>query len=201
MILELLKQVKPTKEYEKQAIEYIKEFHQYNSEINGVGGLDRYLEDYDGWLEKLEEDRNRIPNKEKVPAETYFLVKTKDNTIVGMVNIRLVLNEKLKKFGGNIGYSIRPTERRKGYNKVNLYLALLVCQKYGIKEVFMDCDKNNIASRRTIESLGGLLLQEYFDDENNKCVIQYFKINVEKSINDNKNKYKKWLGEIDNEIF
>jgi len=201
MILELLKQVKPTKEYEKQAIEYIKEFHQYNSEINGVGGLDRYLEDYDGWLEKLEEDRNRIPNKEKVPAETYFLVKTKDNTIVGMVNIRLVLNEKLKKFGGNIGYSIRPTERRKGYNKINLYLALLVCQKYGIKEVFMDCDKNNIASRRTIESLGGLLLQEYFDDENNKCVIQYFKINVEKSINDNKNKYKKWLGEIDNEIF
>ena len=39
-----------------------------------------------------------------------------------MINIRLMLNENLKKIGGHIGYSIRPTERQKGYNKVNLYL-------------------------------------------------------------------------------
>lgn len=32
-----------------------------------------------------------------------------------MINIRLALNERLKKYGGNIGYSIRPTERGKGY--------------------------------------------------------------------------------------
>ena len=58
-------------------------------------------------------------NEEKVPAETYFLVRKRDNKIVGMINIRLQLHEKLKEFGGNIGYSIRPTERRKGYNKIN----------------------------------------------------------------------------------
>ena len=46
--------------------------------------------------------------EEKVPAETYFLVRKSDNKIVGMINIRLQLNEKLKAFGGNIGYSIRP---------------------------------------------------------------------------------------------
>ena len=34
-----------------------------------------------------------------------------------MINIRLALNDRLKKIGGHIGYSIRPTERGNGYNK------------------------------------------------------------------------------------
>lgn len=187
--MEKLKQVKPTKEYEKQAIEYIKEFYEYNSEINGVGGLHRYLEDYDGWLKKLEDDRNRIQNEEKVPAETYFLVREKDNKIVGMINIRLALNEKLKKYGGNIGYSIRPTERRKGYNKINLYLALLVCQQHGIKEVLLDCDKDNLESSKTMQSLGGILVREYYDEENAKCIVQDYIIDVDESIKNNKEKY------------
>ena len=126
--MEKLKHVKPSKEYEQEALEYINEFYEYNSDINGTGGLQRYLDNYDGWLEKLEEDRTRIPNEEKVPAETYFLVRENDNKIVGMINIRLTLNENLKKFGGHIGYSIRPTERKKGYNKLNLYLGLLCCK-------------------------------------------------------------------------
>ena len=126
--MEKLKHIKPSKEYEQDALEYINEFYEYNSDINGTGGLQRYLDNYDEWLEKLEEDRTRITNEEKVPAETYFLVRENDNKIVGMINIRLTLNENLKKFGGHIGYSIRPTERKKGYNKVNLYLGLLCCK-------------------------------------------------------------------------
>ncbi len=187
--MEKLKHVRPNKDYEDQAIEYINEFYKYKSEINGVGGLHRFLDDYDGWLMKLEEDRNRIPSEEKVPAETFFLVRELDNKIVGMINIRLALNEKLKKFGGHIGYSIRPTERRKGYNKVNLYLGLLCCQEHGIREVLMDCDKENPASAKTMISLGGKLVREYFDDENAHCVVQDYVIDVDKSIEDNKEKY------------
>lgn len=59
-----------------------------------------------------------------VPNKTFFLIRCEDNKIVGMINIRLELNEKLKNSGGHIGYSVRPTERRKGYNKINLYLGL-----------------------------------------------------------------------------
>lgn len=111
----------PNIDRKEEALAYIKEFYAYNSSINGVGGLYRYLDDYEGWLKKLEEDYIRTPNEEKVPARTYFLVRENDKRIVGMINIRLALNEKLKKSGGHIGYSIRPTERRKGYNKINLY--------------------------------------------------------------------------------
>lgn len=180
--MEKLKHVKPSKEYEQEALEYINEFYEYNSDINGTGGLQRYLDNYDGWLEKLEEDRTRIPNEEKVPAETYFLVRENDNKIVGMINIRLTLNENLKKFGGHIGYSIRPTERKKGYNKVNLYLGLLCCKEHGISEVLMDCDKSNLGSAKTMQALGRKLIREYYDDTYAHCTVQDYIIHVEEAI-------------------
>ena len=99
----------PSLKRKEDAIAYINEFHEYGSDINGVGGLHRYLDDYEGWLKKLEADYKRVPDEEKVPARTYFLVRESDGRIVGMINIRLTLNEKLSKYGGHIGYGIRPT--------------------------------------------------------------------------------------------
>lgn len=87
--------IKPSMNYETDAIEYIQEHIDVGSPINGSGGLHRYLNDYQGWLEKLEQDKKRIPNSNMVPAETYYLIRQSDNRIVGMVNIRLSLNEKL----------------------------------------------------------------------------------------------------------
>lgn len=164
------------------AIEYIDEFREYGSDINGSGGLDRFTGDYEGWLLKLEADRNRIPDEKRSPGETYFLVRQSDKRIVGMINIRYVLNERLKKYGGNIGYSIRPTERRKGYNKINLYLALKLCQLHGVKKVLLDADTDNPASWRTIEALGGAILREYFDDEFDHCMVRDYEIDVDASL-------------------
>ena len=175
----------PDTSRKKDALSYINEFYEYDSKINGVGGLHRYLDDYDGWLKKLEEDYTRIPNEEKVTTRTYFLIRESDNRIIGMINIRLALNEKLKKSGGHIGYSIRPTERRKGYNKINLYLGLKVCQEYGMESVLMDADKDNPASWRTMESLGGKNIREFFDNENSNCIVKDYEINVNESINNN----------------
>ena len=94
----------------EDAIDYIREFREHQSEINGTGGLDRFTDNYEGWLEKLEQDYSSIPDEEKVPARTYFLVRETDRRIVGMINIRLCLNERLRRYGGHMEYSIRPTE-------------------------------------------------------------------------------------------
>lgn len=50
-----MKFVLPCKEYEQKAIEYIQEFYDYSSPINGVGGLDTYLKEstYSEWLVKI----------------------------------------------------------------------------------------------------------------------------------------------------
>lgn len=198
--MEKLKHVIPSKEYEEKAIDYINEFKEYGSQINGTGSLDRYLDNYDGWLEHLEEVRNTIPNEEKVPAETFFLVRENDDKIVGMINIRLVLNEHLKEHGGHIGYSIRPTERRKGYNKVNLYLGLLFCQEHGIDEVLLDCDKDNLGSAKTMQALGGVLVREYYEDKEYHCVVQDYVIDVNKEINKYREIYEPMISEEEKTI-
>ena len=191
--MEKFKFVVPTIEWKKKAIDFINEFYKYNSNINGTGGLQRYLDNYEGWLEKLEEDYTRQPSEEKVPARTYFFVRESDNKIIGMINIRLALNESLKKYGGHIGYSIRPTERGNGYNKINLYFALKVCKENGIEEVFMDADKDNPASWKTIESLGGKNIREYFEDEFDHCIVKDYIINVKTAIDSNKDKYEQYI--------
>ncbi len=115
-----LKLIYLTKEYENMTLEYIKEFLLYNSEINGTGGLGRY-DDYDEWLQKVENDLD-IPNipENRVPASTYFFIRTSDDKILGMINIRHKLNEFLQNEGGHIGYSIRPTERERGLSIENI---------------------------------------------------------------------------------
>lgn len=172
----------PSIERKQDAIDYIKEFHEYNSSINGVGGLDRYLEDYEGWLLKLEEDYTREVSEETVPARTYFLVRVDDNKIIGMANIRLKLNKKLMYFGRNIGYCIRPTERGKGYNKINLYLALKVCKQYGMKVALLEADKSNPASWRTMEALGGNLDEEIKSEIEGYTYVRFYSIDVDKSL-------------------
>lgn len=174
-----------------EAIAFINEFDEYKSDINGTGGLQGFLDDYEGWLEKLKKDYNRIPDETRVPARTYFLIRKNDNKIVGMINIRLALNKSLKKYGGNIGYCIRPTERGKGYNKINLYLGLKICRNYGIKEVLLDADKDNPASWKTIEALGGINIREYFDNENSHSIVKDYKINVNDSIEKYSSEYEK----------
>lgn len=177
---------KPSLERKEDAIAYINEFYAANSKINGSGGLHRYLDNYEEWLQKLENDRIIAPSEERVPALTYFLVREYDSKIVGMVNIRLSLNEKLRESGGHIGYSIRPSERRKGYNKINLYLALEKCQEHGISEAMLSCDKNNLASSRTMIALGGVLQREFPKEE---IIEQVYTINVEKSLEEHKDEY------------
>ena len=166
----------------EDAIDYINEFLEHQSEINGTGGLNRFTGNYEGWLEKLELDYSREPNEEKVPARTYFLVRESDGRILGMSNIRLALNAKLREYGGNIGYCIRPTERGKGYNKINLYLALKVCDQHGIAEVLLDANLDNPASWKTMKALGGERIGEHFDAVFDHAMLVDYRIDVKKAL-------------------
>ena len=166
----------PTLAYRNKAIEYIWEFYQYGSEINGSGSLDRYLREstYEAWLEKLLRDMDiaNTPDS-RVPGLTYFYVREEDDRIVGMINIRLALNEFLRNEGGHIGYSVRPTERRKHYGTQMLKAALRVCDVIGIQEVLVSCDKINVASAGVIRNCGGKLLREFYSEAFHETVQMY----------------------------
>jgi len=179
--MDRLKYIKPTKDLEAKAIDFIKEFYEYNSAIEGINGLHRYLDNYDEWLKKIEMERTQQIDDVVVPTETYFLVRESDQRIVGMATLRLALNKRFQKFGGNMGACIRPTERRKGYSKINLYLGLLEFANKGISEIMLDCDKANLGSANCIKSLGGKLVKEEVI-EDLECIKQDYIINVPESV-------------------
>ena len=167
----------PTLKYKNQAIEYINEFLEYNSNINGTSGLDDYLDNYELWLKKLENNKNRITNEDKVPSNTFFLVREEDDKIIGMINIRLILNEKLLKTAGNIGFSIRPTERKKGYAEKLLKLGLKYCKENNLDKVLLTCNKTNIGSAKTIIKCGGIFENELIDELDGELTQRYW-INI-----------------------
>ena len=179
--MDRLKYIKPTKELEAEAIDFIKEFYEYNSSIEGVNGLHRYLDNYDEWLKKIEMERHQQVDDIVVPTETYFLVRESDQKIVGMATLRFALNKRFQKFGGNMGACIRPTERKKGYSKTILYLGLLEFANKGIREIMLDCDKANLGSANCIKALGGKLVKEEVI-EDLECIKQDYVIDVEDSI-------------------
>ena len=186
---------KPSIERKEDALRYIHEILDYNSDTDGTNKLRHYMDNYEEWIIKIKNDEKIIPSEESVPSKTYFFVRESDNKIVGMTHIRLFLNEMLKDLGGHIGYSIVPSERGKGYNKIQLYLALLECKKNNLDIIMLDCLKDNEASLRTIKALGGYLVKEeiknYHDE---KILIQDYNINVEESITRYKNTYEKFIG-------
>lgn len=189
--------VKPTLDYEESAIEYINEFYEYNSQIHGTGGLDIALKkgiSYEDWLSNSIKmyDKEYAYSKGKVPAITYFLVRKNDNRIVGTIDLRLELNDYLRNYGGHIGYSIRPTERRKGYNKINLYLCLLEAQKKGLEKVLITCANYNIGSRNSIKSFDGVLEKTTYDESDGETMELYW-IDLNNAINKYRNEFEKFI--------
>ena len=88
-----------------------------------------------------------------------------DNKIVGIVDLRYQLNDFLKDFG-NCGYSVRPSERRKGYAGEILRQICLAARKHGLKQLQLSVEKDNAASIKTIEKNGGNYCRSFiFDDE------------------------------------
>ena len=74
-----------------------------------------------------------------------------------MINYRRAdTDEKLADYAGNIGYAVRPSERKKGYAKAMLKNCLDKCYERGIGEMIISCDKDNDVSKRTINACGGI---------------------------------------------
>ena len=161
--------VKPNLSYADEIIKYKEESLKESPLINGSAGLNNFSSIED-WLEELKRRSSEATVLEGlVPSSTYLGVREKDNHIIGMIDIRHYLNEYLTQVGGNIGYSVRKTERNKGYAKQMLKLALEKCKELKIKKVLITCDEDNIASEKVILSANAKFEHiRCIDDENKK---------------------------------
>lgn len=183
----------PTINRKQEALDYLEENVEYHSNLNGTGSMDNCLDGmtYEEWLLELErrKDIEYLNRINRCQSKTFFVVRESDNKIVGMINVRYHISEdKLKTWASHIGYGIRPTERRKGYAKIALYLGLLEEQKLGEDRILLLCDVDNIGSNKTILSLGGELEQTKLDAYDD-TMTNYYWINVSDAIEKNSKYY------------
>lgn len=93
-------------------------------------------------------------------------IRTTDQRVVGVIDLRHHIDHPiLGTWGGHIGYSVRPSERGKGYATEMLKLNLLQARELGIKKVLVTCDVNNQASETVIQKNGGIFDQEILVDD------------------------------------
>ena len=146
--------VRPTLEFKSKALDYRQE-HFENDEmiINGSELLDK-TDSYEDWLKSVTDNTSPdTVNPNWVVTDTFFAVDENEN-IIGIIDLRHTLNDFLKDFG-NSGYSVRPSERRKGYATEMLRQILLIAKQAGLQEVYLSVERDNEPSVKTIIKNGG----------------------------------------------
>jgi predicted acetyltransferase len=166
-----IKLIEPAVILEKEYLTMIKEWHATGEKLEpfvlsyDCSNFPKFIQQINGFKNGI-----GIPNG-WVPHSTFWLVN-EHNQILGVTNIRHSLNDSLKLLGGHIGSGITPSQRRKGYGDEILKLSLQKAKELAIDIVLITCNKDNIASSRTIIKNGGKLWKEHV--VNNTLVQNYW---------------------------
>lgn len=165
--------IQPSVEYAEKIAEYRAEFPSDRMRVTNdpsrIPGLD-YLENYDSvpeWLKFCESMKGKMT--------WYMSVRAGDERIVGICCLRhkLEYDDDDMEFASHIGYSVRPSERGKGYGKEQLRLALRKAKEMGIDEVRIVCRDVNVGSNRTILANGGRFVDAICGEESGLTIHRY----------------------------
>lgn len=166
--MDAIKLVKPSLKHKHAVLEYREEFLNAHETIHGSGGLE-HLTSFEEWLKLcVDSEREETVPEGRVPATEYLAIRKSDEKVVGMISIRHRLNDYLQREGGNIGYSVRKAERRKGYATQMLGAALEVCKELGIRRALITCEPDNLGSAGVIKANGGVYEKQVTREDGGK---------------------------------
>ena len=111
---------------------------------------------------------------ETYSPHTLYLAVNDNNKIVGAIGIRWKQVPVLMTFGGLIGYSIRPSQRGKGYANEMLKLAIDKFKNTNIKNILITCKDFNVASKKVIEKNGGIFENTYSNVDDGYTYLRYW---------------------------
>lgn len=151
--------IEPTIDYEQDIWQFREELiaAKDQDKFAGCGNLEKCLSARE-WIDtvNLEKAAETCP-KDKVPSRIYIAVRKEDNRIVGVIDLRYHIHTPiLSTWGGHMGYSVRPTERRKRYATEMLRQNLQNCKAFNIRKVLVTCSSTNSASEKAILENNGI---------------------------------------------
>jgi len=153
--------------------EYVRE-HYDNGETSISASLGLSSSDYSEWVEKIK--ANALTGDQAWGKSLLYLCFD-ESRLVGLLSIRYELSPELSAKYGDIGYGVRPSERKKGYATRMTEYALTVCREKGLPSVILGCYKSNAASAATIRKCGGILIAEN-DNYSAGRTSQYYRIDL-----------------------
>lgn len=167
--------ITPSLDYKEQILAYKEEFVQCNDRLHGGARLQE-MDNLNDWLEHVRRSSSYETCEEgRTPSSTFLCIRESDKAMVGICNIRHDLNSDfLINTVGHIGYSIRPSERRKGYATEQLRLALLEAKKLGINRVLVTATDWNIGSQKTILANGGVYEDTRIEPDSGEHMLRYW---------------------------
>lgn len=94
----------------------------------------------------------------RVPTYRFEMVRTDDGEPLGNLDLRIGQTDDVLLYTGHIGYRVHEPHRGRRYALRATQLVLGLAQRHALEELWITCDPDNDASRRTCELLGARLV-------------------------------------------
>lgn len=166
--------VEPSMTYANEIMEYRKEMLEANSSFDGCFSLKRMEKTEDFVAHCIEWSNPRRPADEYGAwGNVIMAIRKSDGKMVGCFQVHNVLSERMERFTGHVGYSVRPSERKKGYATKMLAKAKDFLRSFGFEEIYVSCLPENEASRKTILANGGEFVEQVYLKEDDVDLERY----------------------------
>jgi tagatose 1,6-diphosphate aldolase len=97
------------------------------------------------------------PVRGRVPMLRYDIVADGDR--VGEIVLRLGKTDHLRRYGGQLGYRVRPDAQRRGHATAAVRLLRPIAVAQGFDALWVTCRPDNVASRRVLEKAGAVFVE------------------------------------------
>ncbi len=104
------------------------------------------------------------PGAGRVPAYHFWMrldqpIGEPPLQIAGGLGFRMGTNREIELYSGNIGYHVYPAARGHHFAERACRLVLPLARRHGMQKIWITCNPDNFASRRTCERLGATLIE------------------------------------------